>query len=175
MTTPRRRQPFPSPAPTGHASPAAAPGPPLYVPAHPWAAPRGSGRLGVAGQHPRDRGYWQIGVQLDGPLSTVRRWIRAAAPRATHLLEALTALAVAVTVRAQVAPRMPAWTLINQITLVLSVPGQSGEGWSSFASVGALGVRVELGAMGQRSRLWYDALPPSRRNKWNPYMIQYSA
>ena len=103
---------------------------------------------------PTGPGYWQIGVQLDGPLSTVRRWIRAAAPRATHHLEALTALAAAVTVRAQVAPRMPAWTLINQITLVLSVPGQSGDRWSSLASVGALGVRVEPGTTGQRSRSW---------------------
>jgi hypothetical protein len=78
-------------------------------------------------------------------LSAVRRWIRAVRdpdhvewlraqgvewltlvdrdvlgglrPEATRLGEALTALAAAaVTLRARVAPRVPAWTLIGQIT-----------------------------------------------------------
>jgi hypothetical protein len=93
----------------------------------------------------RGSGYRRIAAQLDRPLSTVRRWIRAVRdpdhiewlraqgvgwlaqldhdvlgglrPEATRLGEALTALAAAaVTLRARVAPRVPAWTLIGQIT-----------------------------------------------------------
>jgi hypothetical protein len=93
----------------------------------------------------RGTGYRRIAVQLDRPLSTVRRWVRAVRdpahvewlrrqgvewlalvdrdvlgglrPEATRLAEALTALAAAaVTLRARVAPRVPAWTLIGQIT-----------------------------------------------------------
>jgi len=93
----------------------------------------------------RGTGYRRIAAQLDRPLSTVRRWIRAVRepghvewlraqavdwlalvdrdvlgglrPEATRLGEALTALAAAaVTLRARVAPRVPAWTLIGQIT-----------------------------------------------------------
>jgi hypothetical protein len=89
----------------------------------------------------RGTGYRRIAAQLDRPLSTVRRWIRAVRdpnhvewlctqavgwlaqldrdvlgglrPEATRLGEALTALAAAaVTLRARVAPRVPAWTLI---------------------------------------------------------------
>ena len=93
----------------------------------------------------RGTGYRRIAAQLGRPLSTVRRWIRAVRdaehvewlraqavewlarvdrdvlgglrPEATRLGEALTALAAAaVTLRARVAPRVPAWTLIGQIT-----------------------------------------------------------
>jgi hypothetical protein len=93
----------------------------------------------------RGTGYRRIAAQLDRPLSTVRRWIRAVRdpdhvewlrtqgvewlarvdrdvlgglrPEATRLGEALTALvAAAVTLRARAAPRVPAWTLIGQIT-----------------------------------------------------------
>ena len=101
----------------------------------------GAGLLASA----RGSGYRRIAVQLDRPLSTVRRWIRAVRdpehvewlraqgvqwlaqldhdvlgglrPEATRLGEALTALAAAaVTLRVRVAPRVPAWTLIGQIT-----------------------------------------------------------
>ena len=93
----------------------------------------------------RGTGYRRIAVQLDRPLSTVRRWIRAVRdpghvewlraqgvqwlaqldhdvlgglrPEASRLGEALTALAAAaVTLQARVAPRTPGWTLIGQIT-----------------------------------------------------------
>jgi uncharacterized protein DUF6431/Homeodomain-like domain-containing protein len=93
----------------------------------------------------RGTGYRRIAVDLGRPLSTVRRWIRAVRdaehvewlraqavgwlarvdrdvladlrPEATRLGEALTALAAAaVTLRARVAPGVPAWTLIGQIT-----------------------------------------------------------
>jgi hypothetical protein len=93
----------------------------------------------------RGSGYRRIAVQLDRPLSTVRRWVRAVRdpdhvewlraqgvqwlaqldhdvlgglrPEATRLGEALTALAAAaITLRVRVAPRVPAWTLIGQIT-----------------------------------------------------------
>ena len=101
-------------------------------------------RLGVLASA-RGTGYRRIAAQLGRPLSTVRRWIRAVRdaervewlraqavewlarvdrdvlgglrPEATRLGEALTALAAAaVTLRARVAPRVPAWTLIGQIT-----------------------------------------------------------
>jgi hypothetical protein len=93
----------------------------------------------------RGTGYRRIAAALDRPLSTVRRWVRAVRdpahlewlrrqgvewlalldrdalgglrPEATRLAEALTALAaVAFTLRARVAPRVPGWTLIGQIT-----------------------------------------------------------
>ena len=93
----------------------------------------------------RGTGYRRIAAQLDRPLSTVRRWIRAVRdpahvewlraqgvqwlalvdrdvlgglrPEATRLGEALTALAAAaVALRVRLAPRVPAWTLIGQIT-----------------------------------------------------------
>jgi hypothetical protein len=93
----------------------------------------------------RGTGYRRIAADLGRPLSTVRRWIRAVRhpehvewlraqavgwlarvdrdvladlrPVATRLGEALTALAAAaVTLRARVAPRVPAWALIGQIT-----------------------------------------------------------
>ena len=93
----------------------------------------------------RGTGYRRIAAQLDRPLSTVRRWIRAVrdpahvewlrtqgmvwlarvdldvintlAPQATRLGEALTALAAAaLTLRARVVPHVPPWTLIGQIT-----------------------------------------------------------
>jgi hypothetical protein len=93
----------------------------------------------------RGLGYRQIATLTDRPLSTVRRWIRAGrdpdhvewlrtqamtwlarvdrdviadlAPQPTRLGEALTALAAAaVALRARVAPQVPPWTLIGQIT-----------------------------------------------------------
>jgi hypothetical protein len=92
----------------------------------------------------RGTGYRRIAAQLDRPLSTVRRWMRAVRdpahvewlraqaidwlarvdrdvlgglrPEATRLGEALTALAAAVTLGTRVAPGVPAWTLIGQIT-----------------------------------------------------------
>ena len=93
----------------------------------------------------RGTGYRRIAAQLDRPLSTVRRWIRAVRdpdhvewlrtqgvewlarvdrdvlgglrPEATRLGEALTALAAAaVALRVRLALRVPAWTLIGQIT-----------------------------------------------------------
>jgi hypothetical protein len=93
----------------------------------------------------RGTGYRRIAAQLDRSLSTVRRWVRAVRdpghvewlraqgvewlalvdrdvlgglrPEATRLGEALTALAAAaVTLRARVAPGVPAWTLIGKIT-----------------------------------------------------------
>jgi hypothetical protein len=93
----------------------------------------------------RGVGYRRIATLLDRPLSTVRRWIRAVrdrdhlewlcaqavswlarvdrdvlaglGPQPTRLGEALTALAAAaVTLRARVAPGVPPWTLIGQIT-----------------------------------------------------------
>jgi hypothetical protein len=99
----------------------------------------------------RGTGYRRIAAQLHRPLSTVPRWIRAVRdpahvewlrrqgvqwlalvdrdvlgglrPEATPLGEALTALAaVAVTLRARVAPHVPAWTLIGQITTAGSAP-----------------------------------------------------
>ena len=93
----------------------------------------------------RGIGYRRIAAQLDRPLSTVRRWIRAVrdpahlkwlrtqgmgwlalvdldvintlAPQATRLGDALTALAAAaLTLRARVVPHVSPWTLIGQIT-----------------------------------------------------------
>lgn len=93
----------------------------------------------------RGAGYRRIAAQLERPLSTVRRWIRAVrdpahvdwlrvlgvrwlaqvdrdrlgglGPEATRLGEVLTALAAAaVALRVRVAPDVPAWTLIGQIT-----------------------------------------------------------
>jgi hypothetical protein len=93
----------------------------------------------------RGIGYRRIAVRLNRPVSTVRRWIRAGrdpqhagwlraqavawlarvdrdvlgglAPQPTHLGEALTALAAAaLTLRFRVAPHVPPWTLIGQIT-----------------------------------------------------------
>lgn len=93
----------------------------------------------------RGTGYRRIAAELARPLSTVRRWIRAVrdpehvewlrtqgvlclarvdrdviadlAPQPTRLADALTALAAAaVTLRARVAPHVPPWTLIGQIT-----------------------------------------------------------
>jgi hypothetical protein len=93
----------------------------------------------------RGIGYRRIATLLDRPLSTVRRWIRASrdlehvewlraqavawlarvardvltslTPQPTRLGEALTALAAAaVTLRARLAPHIPPWTLIGQIT-----------------------------------------------------------
>jgi len=93
----------------------------------------------------RGIGYRRIAARTARPLSTVRRWIRAGrdpehiewlraqavawlarvdrdiladlAPQPTRLGEALTALAAAaISLRAQVAPRVPPWTLIGQIT-----------------------------------------------------------
>src|SRR5258706_1977995 len=90
-------------------------------------------------------GYRRIAAQLDRPLSTVRRWIRAARtpghaqwlreqavgwiarvdrdvlselqPEPTRLGEALTALAAAaVVLRARIVPQVPPWTLVGQIT-----------------------------------------------------------
>ena len=90
-------------------------------------------------------GYRRIAAQLQRPLSTVRRWIRAVrdpahvewlrtqgmvwlarvdldvintlAPQATRLGDALTALAAAaLTLRARVVPHVSPWTLIGQIT-----------------------------------------------------------
>src|SRR5439155_17238079 len=90
-------------------------------------------------------GYRRIAAQLERPLSTVRRWIRAGrdpahvewlraqavvwlaqldrdviadlTPQPTRLGEALSALdAAALTLRARVAPHVPPWTLIGQIT-----------------------------------------------------------
>ena len=106
--------------------------------------PRPAGGAATAGPLP----HLRIAVQLDRPLSTVRRWIRAVrdpghvewlraqavgwpaqldrdvlndvlARRrpAGPLDEALTTLATAaVVLRKRVAPRVPAWTLIAQIT-----------------------------------------------------------
>jgi hypothetical protein len=93
----------------------------------------------------RGTGYRRIAAQLQRPLSTVRRWIRAVrdpvhvewlrtqgmvwlarvdldvintlAPQATRLGDALTALAAAaLTLRARVVPHVSPWTLIGQIT-----------------------------------------------------------
>jgi len=93
----------------------------------------------------RGTGYRRITAQLQRPLSTVRRWIRAVrdpahlewlrtqavlwlarvdrdvistlAPQPTRLGEALTALAAAaLTLRARVVPHVPPWTLVGQIT-----------------------------------------------------------
>ena len=93
----------------------------------------------------RGTGYRQIAAQVQRPLSTVRRWIRAVrdpahvewlrtqgmvwlsrvdlnvintlAPQTTRLGDALTALAAAaLTLRTRVAPHVPPWTLIGQIT-----------------------------------------------------------
>jgi len=93
----------------------------------------------------RGIGYQRIATGLDRPLSTVRCWIRVVrgpdhvewlraqavarivridrdvladlAPQPTRLGEVLTALAAAtVTLRARVAPHVPPWTLIGQIT-----------------------------------------------------------
>jgi len=93
----------------------------------------------------RRTGYRQIAAQLQRPLSTVRRWIRAVrdpahvewlrtqgmvwlsrvdldvintlAPQATRLGDALTALAAAaLTLRARVVPHVSPWTLVDQIT-----------------------------------------------------------
>jgi hypothetical protein len=93
----------------------------------------------------RGTGYRRIAAQLDRPLSTVRRWIRAVrdpahiewlrtqgmvwlsrvdldvintlVPQATRLGDALTALAAAaLTLRARVLPHVSAWTLVGQIT-----------------------------------------------------------
>jgi hypothetical protein len=93
----------------------------------------------------RGIGYRRIAVRLNRPVSTVRRWIRAGrdpqhagwlraqavawlarvdrdvlgglAPQPTRLGEALTALAAAaLTLRSRVAPHVPPWTLIGQIT-----------------------------------------------------------
>ena len=93
----------------------------------------------------RGTGYRRIAAQLQRPLSTVRRWIRAVrdpahvewlrtqgvawlarvdldvintlAPQATRLGDALTALAAAaLTLRARVVPHVPPWTLVGQIT-----------------------------------------------------------
>lgn len=90
-------------------------------------------------------GYRRIAAQLQRSPSTVRRWIRAGRdpahvewlraqalswlaqldrdviadlePQATRLGEALSALAAAaITLRAQLAPHVPPWTLIGQIT-----------------------------------------------------------
>jgi hypothetical protein len=57
-------------------------------------------------------------VQAVGWLARVDRDVLGGLrPEATRLGEALTALAAAaVTLRARVAPRVPAWTLIGQIT-----------------------------------------------------------
>ncbi len=94
----------------------------------------------------RGVGYRRIAASIGRPLSTVRRWIRAGrdpqhtewlrgqavawlarvdrdvlaglTPQPTRLGEALTALAAAaLTLRARVAPHVPPWTLIGQITL----------------------------------------------------------
>jgi hypothetical protein len=93
----------------------------------------------------RGNGYRRIATGLGRPLSTVRRriragrdsehveWLRAQAiagiarvdrdvlanlaPQPSRLGEALTALAAAAaTLRARVAPHVPPWTLIGQIT-----------------------------------------------------------
>jgi hypothetical protein len=93
----------------------------------------------------RGTGYRRIAAQVQRPLSTVRRWIRAVrdpahvewlrtqgmvwlarvdldvintlAPQATRLGDALTALAAAaLTLRARVVPHVSPWTLIGQIT-----------------------------------------------------------
>ena len=93
----------------------------------------------------RGTGYRRIAAQLQLPLSTVRRWIRAfrdpahiewlrtqgmvwlvrvdldvintLAPQATRLGDALTALAdAALVLRARVVPHVSPWTLIGQIT-----------------------------------------------------------
>ncbi len=115
----------------------------------------GSALLASAG----GAGYRRIAAELERPLSTVRRWIRAVrdpehvewlraqavlwlarverdvladlAPQPTRLGEALTALAAAaVTLRARVAPHVPPWTLIGQITrgrlVGRAVPAQPG-------------------------------------------------
>ena len=93
----------------------------------------------------RGTGYRRIAAQVQRPLSTVRRWIRAVrdpahvewlrtqgmvwlsrvdldvintlAPQATRLGDALTALAAAaLTLRARVIPHVSPWTLGGQIT-----------------------------------------------------------
>ena len=93
----------------------------------------------------RGTGYRRIAAELDRPLSTVRRWVRAVrdpdhvewlrtqgmvwlsrvdldvintlVPQATRLGDALTALAAAaLTLRARVVPHVPPWTLVGQIT-----------------------------------------------------------
>jgi Homeodomain-like domain len=93
----------------------------------------------------RGTGYRRIAAELDRPLSTVRRWVRAVrdpghvewlrrqgmvwlsrvgldvintlAPQATRLGDALTALAAAaLTLRARVVPHVSPWTLVGQIT-----------------------------------------------------------
>ena len=91
----------------------------------------------------RGTGYRRIATQLQRPLSTVRRWIRAVrdpahvewlrtqgvvwlarvdldvinnlVPQATRLGEHALA-AAALTLRARVVPHVPPWTLIGQIT-----------------------------------------------------------
>jgi hypothetical protein len=96
--------------------------------------------------------YRRIAASIGRPLSTVRRWIRAGrhpqhvqwlraqavawlarvdrdvlaglTPQPTRLGEALTALAAAaLTLRARIAPHIPPWTLIGQITHGRSSPG----------------------------------------------------
>ena len=112
-------------------------------------APRRADTTAVIGSAPQasasGTGYRRIAAQLQRPLSTVRRWIRAGrdpahvewlraqavaclaqvdrdviadlAPQPTRLGEALSALAAAaLTLRARVAPHVPPWTLIGQIT-----------------------------------------------------------
>jgi transposase-like protein len=93
----------------------------------------------------RGMGYRRIAMQLERPVSTVRRWVRAVrdehhvewlreqgigwiaradrealatlATELTRLGEALSALAAAaVTVRARLTPHVPPWTLIGQFT-----------------------------------------------------------
>jgi len=93
----------------------------------------------------RGTGYRRIAAELDRPLSTVRRWVRACrdsdhvewlrtqgmvwlsrvdldvintlAQQVTRLGDALTALAAAaLTLRARVVPHVSPWTLVGQIT-----------------------------------------------------------
>ena len=93
----------------------------------------------------RGTGYRRIAAELDRPLSTVRRWVRAVrdpghvewlrtqgmvwlsrvdldvintlVPQPTRLGDALTALAAAaLTLRARVVPHVSPWTLVGQIT-----------------------------------------------------------
>jgi hypothetical protein len=99
-------------------------------------------------------GYRRIAADLQRPLSTVRRWLRSVrgghtdwlyaqgvswigrvegevfatiTPDRTGLGDALTALAAAaVAIRARLAPHVPAWTLIGQLTHGRLVPACTG-------------------------------------------------
>jgi transposase-like protein len=93
----------------------------------------------------RGAGYRRIAAELDRPLSTVRRWVRAVrdpghvewlrtqgmvwlarvdldvintlVPQPTRLGDALTALAAAaLTLRARVVPHLSPWPLVGQLT-----------------------------------------------------------